>query len=81
MQLAGKHGARNLRVFGSVARGENGEDSDVDVLAEFDKGRTLFDLIAFRLDLCDLLETNVEVVTPGSLRYIRDSVLADARTI
>jgi predicted nucleotidyltransferase len=81
MQLADKHGARNVRVFGSVARGENRETSDVDVLAEFDEGRTLFDLIAFRLDLCDLLGTNVDVVTPGSLRYIRDSVLADAKAI
>jgi len=81
IDLAEKHGARNVRVFGSVARGDNREASDVDFLAEFDKGRNLFDLIAFRLDLCDLLGANVDVVTPGSLRYIRDNVLAESRPI
>jgi predicted nucleotidyltransferase len=81
VQLAEKHGARNLRVFGSVARGDNSEASDVDLLAEFGKDRTLFDLIAFRLDLRDLLGVNVDVVTPGNLRYIRDNVLAEARPI
>jgi len=80
-QLAGKHGARNLRVFGSVARGDNSESSDVDLLAEFGKDRTLFDLIAFRLDLRDLLGVDVDIVTPGNLRYIRDGVLAEARPI
>lgn len=78
MQLAARHGARNVR---SVARGENRETSDLDLLAEFDEGRTLFDLIAFWLDLGDLLGTNVDVVTPAGLRYIRESVLADARSI
>ena len=81
IQLADRHGARNVRVFGSVARGDNREASDVDLLAEFDKGRTLFDLIAFRLDLCELLGTNVDVVTPGSLRYIREKVLSEAKAI
>jgi predicted nucleotidyltransferase len=52
----------------------------VDFLAEFDEDRTLFDLIALRLDLCEL-GTNVDVVTPGSLGYIRDRVLAEARAI
>ena len=81
IQLAHEHGATNVRVFGSIARGDNRENSDVDLLAEFDKGRTLFDLIAFRLDLCELLGTNVDVVTPGNLRYIRDRVLAEAKAI
>ena len=81
IQLAERHGAHNMRVFGSVARGDSGENSDVDFLAEFDEGRTLFDLIALRLDLCDLLGTNVDIATPASLRYIRDRVLAEARAI
>lgn len=80
-QLADKYGARNLHVFGSVARGDNSETSDVDLLAEFGKDRTLFDLIAFRLDLRDLLGVDVDIVTPGTLRYIRDNVLAEARPI
>ena len=77
-ELARKHGASNLRVFGSVARGANREDSDVDFLVDFEPSRTLFDLIALRLDLKELLGAEVEVVTPGSLRYLRERILAEA---
>ena len=76
-----KYGARNIRVFGSVARGENGEASDLDFLVDFEKGRTLFDLIRFRLDLCQLLDAEVEVLTPGSLRYLRKRILAEAKPL
>ena len=81
LQAGEKYGARSIRVFGSVARGENRESSDVDFLVEFDKGRTLFDLIGLRLDLRDLLGAEVDIVTPGNLRYFRDYVLAEARPI
>jgi uncharacterized protein len=53
----------------------------VDFLVEFEKGRTLFDLIGPRLDRRDLLGVEVDVVTPGSLRYLRDRVLAEAQPI
>jgi uncharacterized protein len=76
--LAHKHGASNLRVFGSVAKGVNREDSDVDFLIDFEPSRTLFDLIALRLDLKELLGAEIEIVTPGSLRYIRERVLNEA---
>jgi predicted nucleotidyltransferase len=75
------HGARSIRVFGSVARGDNSETSDVDFLVEFESGRTLFDLIGLRLDLRDLLGAEVHVVTPNNLRYIRERVLAEAQTV
>ena len=78
LRLAEAHGARNIRVFGSVARAENREDSDVDLLVEFDTGKTLLDLIGLKLDLEILLGAKVEVVTPNSLRYVRDRVLAEA---
>ncbi len=81
LRLAGKHGARNIRVFGSVARGDNRENSDVDFLVEFEEGRTLFDLIDFRLDLRELLGVDVDIVTPNSLRYMREPVLAEARSL
>jgi uncharacterized protein len=68
-------------VFGSVARGESSGASDVDFLVEFESGRTLFDLIGLRLDLLDLLGTEVDLVTPGSLHYLRDRVLAEAKSI
>jgi uncharacterized protein len=78
LRLAETHGARNVRVFGSVVRGDNREDSDLDLLVEFDPGRTLFDLIALKLDLESLLGVRVDIETPNSLRYIRDRVLAEA---
>jgi hypothetical protein len=81
LRLGEKRGARHIRVFGSVVRGDSREESDVDFLVEFDQGRTLFDLIGLRLDLKDLLGVDVDIVTPNSLRYIRDEVLAEARAL
>lgn len=78
LRLAETHGARNIRVFGSVVRADNRDDSDVDLLVEFDKGKSLLDLIGLKLDLENLLGAKVDVVTPNSLRYIRDRVLAEA---
>jgi predicted nucleotidyltransferase len=77
MRLAEAHGVRNVRVFGSVVRAENTDDSDVDLLVEFEHGKTLFDLIGFKLDVENLLGARVDVVTPNSLRYIRDRVLSE----
>jgi len=81
LRLAGMYGARNVRIFGSVARGDNRDGSDIDFLVEFEKGRTLFDLVGLRLDLQELLGATVEVVTPNSLRYIRDRVVAEAQPL
>ena len=81
LRLGEKHGASSIRVFGSVARGDNREGSDVDLLVEFDSGRTLFDLIGLRLDLKELLGAEVDIVTPNSLRYLRDRVVAEARAL
>jgi predicted nucleotidyltransferase len=81
LRLANARGGRNVRVFGSVVRGENREESDIDFLIEFDTGRTLFDLIGLKLDLQELLGATVDVVTPNSLRYIRDRVLAEAEPL
>ncbi|HYW47618.1 MAG TPA: nucleotidyltransferase family protein [Bryobacteraceae bacterium] len=81
LRVAEAHGARNIRVFGSVVRGDNRDDSDVDLLVEFEEGKTLFDLIGLKSDLQLLLGATVDVVTPNSLRYIRDRVLAEALPI
>ncbi len=81
LALGSKHGARTMRVFGSVARGENNESSDVDFLVEFEDGRTLFDLIRLRLALRELLGTEVEIATPATFRYLRDRVLAEAQAL
>jgi uncharacterized protein len=81
LRLAEVRGGRNVRVFGSVARGDNGENSDVDFLVEFEAGRTLLDLIGLKLDLQDLLGASVDVVTPNSLHYVRERVLAEAKPL
>lgn len=80
LALGRKFGARRVRVFGSVARGEERADSDVDFLVEFDRG---YDLFAQRLPLADelenLLHRHVEVVPEHELnRHIRDRVLSEA---
>jgi predicted nucleotidyltransferase len=77
--LAAKHGARRVRVFGSVARGDADERSDVDFLVDLEPGRSLFDLGGLLMGLQDLLGTQVDVVTEKGLRLrIREGVLADA---
>ena len=79
LDVARKHGARNVRVFGSVARGDAGPDSDVDILVELEPGRSLLDHAALMLDLSDLLGCKVDVVTDRGIRpRIRDRVLLEA---
>ena len=79
LRLAAQHGARNLRVFGSVARGEARPESDVDFLVELESGHSLFDLGGLLMDLQDLLGRSVDVVTEKGLHwYIRDRVLKEA---
>ncbi len=65
---AARHGARNVRVFGSVARGEARPDSDIDVLVAMDDGRSLFDLFRLRRELERLLGPDIDLVTEGALR-------------
>lgn len=79
LDLAAKFGARNVRLFGSVARGEQREDSDIDLLVEMEPARSLLDLIGLNQELEDLLGCKVDVVSDRGLdRYIRDEVLAEA---
>ena len=80
--LAAKHGASNIRVFGSIAKGTADENSDIDFLVELEAGRSLFDLGGLLMDLQDLLHRKVDVVTEKGLHwYIRDKVLKEARPI
>ncbi len=82
LRIAAVRGARNIRIFGPVARGESDDRSDVDFLVDLDPGRTLFDLSGWLLDLKALLDTSVDVVTERGLRQrIRDRVLAEAVTL
>jgi predicted nucleotidyltransferase len=73
------HGCCNVRVFGSVATGENRPDSDVDFLVDLDQGRGLLDLGGLLSDLHDMLGVDVDLVESQSIHpYIRDRVLAEA---
>jgi predicted nucleotidyltransferase len=79
VDLAARRGAHGVQVFGSVARGEQRPGSDIDLLVEFEPGRSLFDLGGLICDLEDLLGGPVDVVTADELRpQIRERVLADA---
>src|SRR5439155_6803112 len=62
LEIAGRHGASNIRVFGSVARGDADERSDVDFVVDLEQGRSLFDLGALLMDLQDALGCEVDVV-------------------
>ncbi len=79
LRIAAQHGARNLRVFGSVARGDAGADSDLDLLVDMDPGRSLFDMGGLLMDLQDLLGCTVDIVSERGLRpRIRERVLSEA---
>jgi len=82
LRTASKYGAYNVRVFGSVARGEADAQSDIDLLVDMEAGRSLLDLSGLLIDLEDLLGCNVDVVTEKGLRdRIRERVLREAVTL
>ena len=79
LRIAARHGAYNVRVFGSAVRGEAGLESDVDFLAEVGLGRSAWFPAGLVLDLEELLGCKVDVVTEQALHwYIRDRVLKEA---
>ena len=81
-ELAARYGAYNIRIFGSVARGEADADSDVDFLVEMEPGKSLFDLGGLLMDLQDLLGCPVDIVTEKGLRSrIRARVLQEAKPL
>ncbi len=77
-RLAAEHGAVEVRVFGSVARGTDEPASDIDLLVRMQPGRTIFDLALLREDLAELLGRRVDVVSEGALRGRGAEVLAEA---
>jgi predicted nucleotidyltransferase len=79
LQLAERRGAQSLRVFGSVARGEATENSDLDLLVAWEPGRSLMDHAGLVEDLQELLGMKVHVGTEKSLHwYVRDRILREA---
>lgn len=79
LQICAKYGARNVRVFGSVARGEADEQSDIDLLVEFEPNRSLLDHAGLWVELQELLGVKVDVVSEHGLKpRIRQRVLQEA---
>ena len=79
LRIAAKHGARNARVFGSAARGEADEESDLDLLVEMEPGRSLLDHAALWLELQEVLGRRVDVVSDRGIKArIRERVLREA---
>jgi len=79
LQLASRHGAHHVRVFGSVARGEAGPTSDIDLLVQMDSGRSLLDLIGLAQELESILQRKVDVLTDEGLSpYLKERIQAEA---
>jgi predicted nucleotidyltransferase len=82
LRIARSHGARRVRVFGSVARGEDRDGSDLDIVVDLEPGRDLIDIVAIKQDLEELLGRRVDVVTEQALSpYVRDEVLREAAVL
>ena len=78
-RVAQKYGASNIRVFGSVSRGEEGPISDIDFLIDFEADRSLLDLVGLKLELEELLGYKVDLVTEKAMhRLIADQVIKEA---
>ena len=79
LRTARDYGARNVRVFGSVARGNSSPESDIDFLVDLDSGRTLMDLGGLLMRLQEIVQTRVDIATEDMLRpELRERVLRDA---
>lgn len=82
LRVAAEHGAREVRIFGSAARGEADQESDIDFLVELEAGRSLLDLGGLQMDLESLLGGRVDVVTVRGLKArIRERVLREAISV
>jgi len=79
LRVAARHGARNVRVIGSVARGEADAKSDLDLLVTFDPGTTLLDHAALIIELEELLGCRVDVASDRGLRpRVKERVMIEA---
>lgn len=82
LRLSTVHGVKNVRIFGSVARNEAGEESDIDFLVDLEPGRSLLDLGGLLVDLEQLLTRKVDIVTERGLHwYLRDKIINEARPL
>ncbi len=81
-RISDKHGISRLRVFGSVARNEQGDQSDVDLLVDISPSKDLVDLVSFIQEMQAILHARVDVVSEGGLSpFLRDKIIAEARQV
>ena len=79
LKIAKAHGATNMKIFGSCARGDEQPGSDLDLLVELESGRSLLDIIAIKQDIEDIINRRVDVVTADALSpYIREEIMKKA---
>ena len=79
LRIAARHGARNVRIFGSVARGETDDQSDIDLLVDMEPGRSLLDHAALWIELQKALGCSVDVISERGIKpRIRERVLREA---
>lgn len=79
LSIASRYGVLNVRVFGSTVRGEDTNESDIDFLVEFEKGKSLFDLIGFQISLEDLLGKDIDVVTRNSVHpLLKERIIGES---
>jgi hypothetical protein len=82
LQLAARYGARRVRIFGSVARGDATPQSDIDFLVSFEPERSLLDLIGFKQEVQELLGRPVDVISEGGISpHLRDRILQEAQPL
>jgi predicted nucleotidyltransferase len=82
LDLAARHGMKRVRLFGSAARGDAQESSDLDLLVDVEAGRSLLDLVAFWQDVEELLGCDVDVVSEGGMSpYLSERILAEATAL
>jgi len=80
--VSARHGARNVRIFGSVVRGDERDDSDIDFLVDMEPGRSIFDLGGLAVDLEDIFQRRVDVVTEKGLHwYLRAVIVSEAEPV
>ncbi len=82
LRVAARYGAHNIRLFGSVARGEDHADSDVDLLVDMEPDRSLLDMVGLGQELEELLDCRVDVLTGASLHpALRERILAESQPL
>jgi predicted nucleotidyltransferase len=82
IRIAARYGARNVRLFGSIARGDDRPESDLDLLVDMDPDRSLLDLVGLGQELEEVLHRRVDVLTDASLHpAIRERIVSEARAL